>query len=322
MAVYPLFKNMVEGEKNVTVALVTSMEEATTKGGKPYVSLTLQDCSQVSVTCNDFNHTKSDVEKTIEAGKLLTVEIVTKKGSGDTIYYNLEGYKEAPEEASLEYFIKTAPIKGEDMYVSILAGLKKVFPESPLVTLVENIYEENKEKLLYWSAAKMIHHNCYSGLLYHTFRMEQAAAQICKVYTQVDKEILMCGIALHDLGKLEELETDKTLGTADLTVKGCLFGHTLMSIKMLWKEYYRNEDAYDQERIMQLEHCIASHHGNLEWGAITVPSTMEAFLLHQIDMIDSRIYQFEEQVLKTDIGTMSEKVFGLGTKVYIPVNKK
>lgn len=318
MAVYPTFKKMPEGEKTVTVALVTSIEEATTKGGKPYVSLTLQDCEQIAVTCNDFNHTKQDVEKTIEAGKLLTVEVVTKKGSGDIIYYNLEGYKEAPAEATLNSFIKTAPIKGEDMYASILGGLKKVFPNSSLVKLVETIYEENKEKLLYWSAAKKIHHNCYSGLLYHVLRMEQAAVQLCKVYTQVNKEILMCAIALHDIGKLEELETDKSLGISDLTVKGCLFGHTLLSIKMLWKEYYKHSEQYDEEQIMQVEHCISAHHGNLDWGAITVPATMEACMLHQIDMIDSRIYQYEEQVSITEPGTMSDKVFGLGTKVYIP----
>lgn len=319
MANYKTFKEMSEGEKNVTVALVLSLEEATTKGGKKYVSLTLQDCSQTSVVCNDFNKTKADVEQTIEAGKLLTIEVVPKKSNNsDIMYYNLEGYKEAPEDANLGDFIKKAPHESEYMYQSIIGGLEKVFPDSTLVELVKNIYESNKEKLLYSSAAKGVHHNCYGGLLYHTLRMEQAAAQICKVYTQANKEILMCAIALHDLGKLEELETDKVLGFAEYTIPGNLLGHTLIGIKMLWKEYYENPALYDEEQIMQLEHCIAAHHGNLDWGAITVPATLEAYLLHQIDMIDSRAYQYEEQIASTAPGTMSDRVFGLGTKVYVP----
>lgn len=313
------FREMPEGVATTSVVLVTSIEENVTKGAKPYVSLGLQDCSNNTVTCNDFNHRKADVEQTIAIGKLLMVEIIKKKGTGETMYYNLNGYREAPAEASLSDFIRTAPYSSEDMYSSLLNALRNMMPESKLVNLVENIYEENKEKLLYWSAAKMVHHNFYGGLLYHTLRMAQAAVQLLKVYKMADREILMCAIALHDLGKMVELETDPILGTSDMTTQGCLLGHTLLSIKMLWKEYYKNEAMYDEERIMQLEHCIAAHHGNLDWGAITVPATLEAFLLHQIDMIDSKCMQFEDQIEKVEPGTMSDKIFGLGTKVYVPL---
>lgn len=319
MANFKTFREMEEGKKSVTVALVLSVEEATTKGGKNYLSLSLQDCSQNLVVCNDFNKTKADVGQKIEAGKLLTVEVLPKKDNNrGVMYYNLEGFKEAPEDAKLDEFIKKAPKEGEEMYQSILKALNSLFPDSNLVKLVKNIYESNKEKLLYYSAAKGIHHNCIGGLLYHTLRMEQTASQICKVYTQANKEILMCAIALHDLGKLEELDTDEVLGISEYTVRGNLMGHTLMGIKMIWQEYYRNMAVYDEEQVMMLEHCLAAHHGNLDWGAITVPATLEAYLLHQIDMIDSRVYQYEEQLAITEPGTMSERVFGLGTKVYVP----
>ncbi|MFR3808616.1 MAG: hypothetical protein ACLTX3_06620 [Lachnospiraceae bacterium] len=75
---------------------------------------------------------------------------------------------------------------------------------------------------------------------------------------------------------------------------------------------------YDQEKIRLLKHCIASHHGKLEYGAVTMPATKEAMLLHEIDMIDSRMYQYEQVEKELKPGEMSERIFGLDSRVYKP----
>ena len=75
--------------------------------------------------------------------------------------------------------------------------------------------------------------------------------------------------------------------------------------------------VYPTRRI--LKHMIASHHGKLEYGAITVPSIPEAMILHELDMIDSRIYQFEQVRKDLEPGSMSDKIFGLDTRVYRPL---
>ena len=180
--------------------------------------------------------------------------------------------------------------------------------------LVKSIYEENKTKLLYWSAAKSVHHNCYGGLLYHTLRMMRSAFTLTKVYTTINKDVLFAAVALHDIGKITELETDE-LGVADYTVDGTLFGHALLGIEMI----NAKASGYNPELIRLLKHCLAAHHGQLDWGAVTIPAIPEAMMLHQIDMIDSRMYQFEKAIEEiTEPGQLGDKVFGLGTKVYRP----
>ena len=80
---------------------------------------------------------------------------------------------------------------------------------------------------------------------------------------------------------------------------------------------YNTVDTLDLS--MLLKHMIASHHGKLEYGAITVPSIPEAMILHELDMIDSRIYQFEQVRKDLEPGSMSDKIFGLDTRVYRPL---
>ncbi len=84
-----------------------------------------------------------------------------------------------------------------------------------------------------------------------------------------------------------------------------------------WKKEIHKD--LPEERVMLLKHMIASHHGKLEYGAITVPSIPEAMILHELDMIDSRIYQFEQVRKDLEPGSMSDKIFGLDTRVYRPL---
>ena len=142
--------------------------------------------------------------------------------------------------------------------------------------------------------------------------MVRSAVMLSRVYP-VDRELLLAGTALHDIGKLSELETDN-LGVADYSVDGNLFGHSLIGCEMVTKAASKN--IYDEEKVRLLKHMIASHHGTLEFGAITKPSIPEAMLLHEIDMIDAQMYQYEQTLEKLEPGEMSDRIFGLGGFVY------
>lgn len=78
---------------------------------------------------------------------------------------------------------------------------------------------------------------------------------------------------------------------------------------------------YDKEKVRLLKHMLCAHHGNLDWGAITVPVIPEAMMLHEIDMIDSRIYQFEQVMKDLEPGSISDKIFSLGSRVYKPLEE-
>lgn len=323
---YMKFNELQVNEKSSTVALLTMIEEKETKAGCPYCRLHLSD-GETQIEANLWNNTKGDVK--VPEKTLVTVQLYPKIYK-DCLSYEVYQYGPAPEDCRIEDFVVKAPYASADMFDKILFILRKQVPkldplQPDLIDLVTDIYNENHDKLLYWSAAKSVHHNCYGGLLYHTYRMLQSGMMLSRVY-QVDNELLYAGIALHDIGKLLELETDN-LRIADYSVDGTLFGHALLGIEMIQKKvtekevsvtYDASAKAYNKEKINLLKHMLCSHHGNLEWGAITVPAIPEAMLLHEIDMIDSRMYQFESELKKLEEGEMSDKVFGLGACVYKP----
>ena len=314
MSTYPKFKELKMNERTATVCLLQAVNEAETKSGKPYCRLTLSDGESV-ITANIWDRKKEEIR--IPEKSLVGVEMYPKPYN-DTISYEVYKYMPAPSDAQIEDFVIHAPYKGEDMYEDILKVVSSAC-DSPLSDLVKGIYEENKEKLLYWSAAKAVHHACYGGLLYHTMRMVRAALVLCRVYTGIKKDVLLAGVALHDIGKLVELDTD-SLGVADYSVDGTLFNHAYLGMRMV--EQKAAVLGTPEELTRQVLHIIASHHGQLEWGAMCLPATPEASLVHEIDMIDSRQYQYEEQLKDLAPGELSERVFGLGAKVYRPLEER
>lgn len=145
------------------------------------------------------------------------------------------------------------------------------------------------------------------------YRMTQSAEKLCLVYDDINKDLLLAGTILHDIGKLEELDVTP-LGESDFSLKGRLFGHLYLGMQMV-RDTATNKDS---EIVMQLLHMIASHHGKIEYGAISLPATREAEILHELDMLDSRLYQYEDEYKKIEAGETSDKVFGLGCSVYKP----
>ena len=213
-------------------------------------------------------------------------------------------------------FIKTAPIPSETMYDEITGLFKDM--NSTMAPVALKIYEDNKEKLLRWAGALKLHHAVYGGLLYHVYRMLKAVEQICGIYPDLNRELLLIGTALHDIGKLKELETNE-LGISEFTPEGNLSGHTLCGIEMLNKAAAEMDQAPDAEEYKQVKHMIASHHGLLEHGAIVVPATPEAMVLNNLDLIDSRMYMFEEALTGIEPGTVSGSIWALGgAHVYKP----
>ena len=148
--------------------------------------------------------------------------------------------------------------------------------------------------------------------------MIKAAEQICGIYPSLNRELLLIGTALHDIGKLKELETNE-FGISEFTPEGNLSGHTLCGIEMLNNAVTEMEEAPDPEEYKQVKHMIASHHGLLEHGAIVVPATAEAMVLNNLDLIDSRMYMFEEALTGIEPGTVSGSIWALdGAHIYKP----
>ena len=133
-------------------------------------------------------------------------------------------------------------------------------------------------------AAKSVHHAYAGGLLEHTVAVMKLAHRLADQYPQVDRDLLVAGAFLHDLGKVRELSGDRN---AEYTDEGKLVGHLVMAAQWIHDKARRIGMPRDLEH--HVVHLVLAHHGKLEFGSPKVPMTLEALLTHYIDEIDSRI---------------------------------
>jgi len=140
-------------------------------------------------------------------------------------------------------------------------------------------------------AARSMHHAYIGGLLEHTLSMAAIARYLSGHYPHVDADLLVCGALLHDVGKAHEYALEQGFARSE---DGLLVGHIVRGIILI--EQAAAELGFPGTELHQLIHLIASHHGTQEWGSPVVPKTLEAVLLHQIDLLDSRIGGFMDHV--------------------------
>ncbi len=145
-------------------------------------------------------------------------------------------------------------------------------------------------------------------MLYHIYRMLHLSDKISQVYENVNPDLLYAGVLLHDLAKIGELESN-TLGFSEYSKKGQLLGHLIMGINEI--ENAGRSLGISEEVIIILQHMVASHHYEPEYGSPKKPLILEAELLHYIDMIDARVYDFENALKNVDKGSFSEPVWSL-----------
>ena len=139
-------------------------------------------------------------------------------------------------------------------------------------------------------AARNMHHAVLGGLLEHTLSMAEIADTLAGHYPHVNRDLLLAGTLLHDMGKPIEYDVENSFA---FTEDGRLVGHIVRAIVMI-EAAAAELGTIPADDLRQLIHLVASHHGNLEWGSPVVPKTLEAVLLHQIDLLDSRVQGFLE----------------------------
>jgi 3'-5' exoribonuclease len=147
------------------------------------------------------------------------------------------------------------------------------------------------------------HHAYQAGLLEHVVTMLNVADKISDFYPDVDRDLLLMGIFLHDVGKVTELSYDRAYGYTD---EGQLVGHLVMGVEMLRDKVEQTADLtgepFPLELLLRLKHMIVSHHGTPEFGAVKLPMTPEAIALHYLDNLDAKIHAFTRGCTKEGRG--------------------
>lgn len=143
-------------------------------------------------------------------------------------------------------------------------------------------------------AAKGMHHVYIGGLLEHSLAVSTLACDIAARYPQVDRDLLIAGALMHDVGKVSELSYERSF---DYTDEGKLVGHIVMGVEMI-EERSRTIPDFPRQQVMLLKHLLLSHHGQYEFGSPKRPKVLEAVILNFIDDLDSKINGIQTHIDK------------------------
>jgi 3'-5' exoribonuclease len=212
----------------------------------------------------------------------------------------------APE--VLENLVEVAPENGGALWTEFQGFIASI-AQPELHATVQAVFEEIGDAFSWSPAAVSMHHAYRHGLLEHTVHMARACRALLPLYLEVDADLAMAGILLHDTGKT--IEYEGTLATKR-SRRGILQGHVVLGYQLVRKAGLKAK--LDAERLERLEHIVLSHQGEPEWGAAVYAATPEAVFVSMIDNLDAKMGMVQRalrQANETD--EFSERLLGLSS---------
>ena len=285
-------KEYKDGDRMFDIYLCKHKQSATTKNGKNYENVILQDKTGTidakiwepnSVGIGDY-----DALDYIE----VYGDITNFQGA---LQVNVKRIRRCSEE---EY-------KAEDYLPVSKKGIANMYKElEALIQSISNPYLKClatemfitdtvfAKKFCYSSAAKSIHHGFVGGLMEHSLSVAKLCDFYSSMYPILNRDLLITAAICHDIGKTVELSA---FPENDYTDEGQLLGHIVMGTEML-HDKIRAIDGFPKNLEVELKHCILAHHGKLEYGSPKVPALIEALALSYADETDAKLQTFIEQL--------------------------
>lgn len=226
----------------------------------------------------------------------------------------------ANEDVNLSLLLKSSPLSQEYLKSEIketFEGIQDTF----LKNVLAQVFKIAGNDFFSYPAATLNHHDFVSGLAQHTVEMCKLAKAVGQIFPEINLDMLLSGVLIHDIGKLYELSGPVA---AEYTIEGQLMGHiAIMSNKIGQICEGLIKDDNDKEKALLLQHMLLSHHGKLEFGSPILPKTLEAQVLSMIDDMDAKINMILKFTEDVEEGSFSEKIFGLeNRKIYKPYSRE
>ncbi|HOH69176.1 MAG TPA: OB-fold nucleic acid binding domain-containing protein [Sedimentibacter sp.] len=298
------------GEKADGFYLIKNFEVKKTTSGKQYIDIDLVDKTG-EINAKVWDYTKEN-EKTIAENTIVKVrgEVLEWNGARQ-LKINKIREKRAEDNVYIQELIPSAPIGLDEMLEAVSSYIKKI-KDIEIRTLTDNILKKYENKLYYYPAAKRNHHSYRGGLLYHNLRMLQTGEKLCQVYDFLNPDYVYAGVILHDMCKILEMESDEYGIVSDYSMEGKLLGHIIQGIKEI--EFEGERIGIDREKSVILQHMVLSHHYEPEFGSPKKPMTPEAELLHFLDIMDARMFDFEHSLETIEPGEFTDKIWLLDNR--------
>jgi 3'-5' exoribonuclease len=282
-----------EFETTFLVKIINTMEDKT---GKKYFNIILTDSSG-DLESRLWQYS-SEVEDEIVKNCFVSVRGRLNFYQGRKQFVINQIHKIDPSEVNLDDFVMKSFEDPDLMYkklLKIIDSLSDVYIKDLLKNIVTD--DEIARRLKIWQAGKSIHHAYKSGLLEHILSCSELALIISKHYKS-NENYVVAGCILHDICKIYEL-TDGI--NVEYTEEGKLVGHLVKGLEIVDRFSYRIKNFPHYVK-MHIKHILLSHHGEYEYGSPKIPQTSEAYLVHLIDLMDSKMGALE-MIRKTDSTT-------------------
>lgn len=302
-----------EEDKVKGLYLVKAKKLGTTKRGDPFLILTLADRTG-DIETRVWDRAE-ELASLFNEGDVLDVE-----GKADQyrnqIQLVLSDLKKADDDFDLSLFMEDSPKSVSEM----VSGLKKILKKIEnrhLKSLIDRFFSDRQfmEAFRKAPAAKNFHHAYRGGLIEHTLSVCEMALSVANQYPELDRDVLLAGAFLHDIGKIKEFTAGFNI---DYTDEGRLVGHLVMGVSML-EEKLQTMKGFPEDLALRLKHLIMSHHGQFDFGSPKRPKFLEALALNLADDLDAKIKgigNFLEKDQKegswTDYNRMFERYFFKG----------
>lgn len=282
-------RDIQSGEKIGDYFLVAEKNLAFSQKGVPYLSVRLKDRTG-ELDGKIWDNAKA-WDKVFKKGDIVHVEsrVVTYKNGLQLSITDVKTAEE--EEIDLNDYIPTSRRDAQEMAEELMK-FGESMQNSDLKALLSSFFQDETimSGLKKAPAAKGFHHVYLGGLLEHTLSVTRLLSLMCEHYPGVDRDLLLTGGILHDIGKIDEFSYG---GIVDYTDEGRLIGHIVMGVEMLDRKI-ASLSEFPAQLAMKLRHIVLSHHGDLEFGSPKRPKTVEALLVHQVDDLDAKVNAFQE----------------------------
>jgi 3'-5' exoribonuclease len=279
--------DMQEGEQYTFYAAILERQMRDGMRG-PFMTMALRDSSG-DIDAVLFNNCTDETAAQFPAGSVVLV--TGRRGSYQGRPQIVIDYVDVAADGTYELADILPSTKHDvDVMLSALTNYIEQIEDEPIRRFLMAIFADADlvTKFKRAPAAMKIHHAFVGGLLEHTLSMVRVAWSLCNQrhssYQRLNRSVLVAGVILHDLGKVDELSVGVAFG---YTKAGTLVGHIPMGFSLI--ERVATETGLDAERKLQLQHLLLSHHGEPEYGTVKRPMTPEAIALHLIDKLDASL---------------------------------
>jgi len=294
--------------------LVAMVKEGVTTNGSPYVSVTFQDKSgTIEGKLWDVKPTQKEI---LKQGEIVQVKFEVLKYRGSLQLKITDAKTVDMSTIDVNDYLPSGNIDVEQLKKEVYEAIDSI-ESSSLHKLVKALMESVEKSFFEYPAATRNHHEYTGGLATHVVGMLRVGKAISQLYPMLNRDLVIAGILVHDMGKIEELTNSIV---PDYSTEGRLLGHiSIMQAKVFETA---NQLGLSDEDILLLRHMILSHHGEYEFGSPVLPMIPEAEVLHMIDNLDARMEMMRKTLEIVEEGSFSQRIFSLENRSIYKASKK